>query len=158
MTVRPEVFDFLHAEHLAHADQALLQWARTIAFDSALAQNRFMDFDMGAELFKALSDPGRLKVLHLLAHPPLDGCSPAGSVCACDLEEHLGLSQPTISHHMRLLVQAGLVSATKRGRWMDYTLNSEGFETVQDFLQALSRQVSATSASRSRQRGKPSVS
>lgn len=56
---------------------------------------------MSASIFKALSDPSRLKVLRLLANPPANGCAATGSVCACDLEGHLGLSQPTVSHHMR---------------------------------------------------------
>lgn len=96
-----------------------------------------MDFDTSAELFKALSDPGRLKVLRLLANPPANCCAAAGSVCACDLEGHLGLSQPTVSHHMRLLVGAGLVTATKRGKWTDYRLNPEGFERASALLKEL---------------------
>lgn len=92
---------------------------------------------MSASIFKALSDPSRLKVLRLLANPPANGCAATGSVCACDLEGHLGLSQPTVSHHMRLLVQAGLVTATKRGKWMDYILNPEGFEKAAELLRVL---------------------
>ncbi|RJF74504.1 transcriptional regulator [Deinococcus cavernae] len=114
-----------------------------------------MDIDASAELFKALSDPGRLKVLRLLAHPPVNGCSTPGSVCACDLEEHLGLAQPTISHHMRLLVQAGLVRATKRGRWMDYTLNPQGFEAAQVFLRTLSHPGARDTATQPQQHAEP---
>ncbi|GAA5504234.1 ArsR/SmtB family transcription factor [Deinococcus antarcticus] len=93
-----------------------------------------MDFNTSAELFKALADPNRLKVLRLLAAPPANACASAGSVCACDLEGELGLSQPTVSHHMKLLVRTGLVTATKRGKWTDYTLNPEGFEQVRELL------------------------
>ena len=93
----------------------------------------------GAALFKALADPHRLKVLHLLAQQPqapsTDCCLP-GSVCACDLEDVLGLSQPTVSHHMRLLVRAGLVSGTKRGKWTYYTLRPEGFAQARAWLAA----------------------
>ena len=96
-----------------------------------------MDFNTSAELFKALADPSRLKVLKLLASPPANDCAQPGSVCACDLEGELGLSQPTISHHMKLLVRAGLVTATKRGKWTDYTLNPDGFEQARDLLSAL---------------------
>lgn len=98
-----------------------------------------MDFNTSAELFKALADPNRLKVLKLLANPPANDCAQAGSVCACDLEGQLGLSQPTVSHHMKLLVRAGLVTATKRGKWTDYALSAEGFEQVRDLLDALQR-------------------
>lgn len=96
-----------------------------------------MDFDTSAELFKAIADPNRLKVLRLLASPPANDCAQPGSVCACDLEGQLGLSQPTVSHHMRLLVRAGLVTATKRGKWVDYTLNAEGFEKARELLSIL---------------------
>lgn len=96
-----------------------------------------MDFNTSAELFKALADPSRLKVLQLLSQPPANTCTAAGTVCACDLEGELGLSQPTVSHHMRLLVRAGLVTATKRGKWTDYALNAEGFARAQQLLSAL---------------------
>lgn len=103
-----------------------------------------MDFDTSAELFKALADPSRLKVLKLLANPPANDCAQPGSVCACDLEGELGLSQPTVSHHMKLLVRAGLVTATKRGKWMDYALNAEGFEQASEMLNSL-RQADSNS-------------
>ncbi len=96
-----------------------------------------MDFDLAAATFKALADPNRLKVLHLLAAPPANACATAGSVCACDLETQLGLSQPTVSHHMRLLVREGLVTAKKRGKWTDYTLSSDGFAAVHALLDRL---------------------
>ena len=96
-----------------------------------------MDFNTSAELFKALADPNRLKVLKLLASPPANDCAQPGSVCACDLEGELGLSQPTVSHHMKLLVRAGLVTATKRGKWTDYALNPGGFAQARELLEVL---------------------
>lgn len=96
-----------------------------------------MDLETDAALFKALADPGRLKILALLGAPPTNDCAPAGTVCGCDLVGHTGLAQPTVSHHMRLLVHSGLVTATKRGRWTDYALNPEGFAQVRALLQAL---------------------
>ncbi|MFC6619326.1 ArsR/SmtB family transcription factor [Deinococcus radiophilus] len=96
-----------------------------------------MDFDKSAELFKALGDPGRLKILALLQCPPASDCAQAQAVCACDLTGYTGLSQPTVSHHMRLLVQAGLVTNTKRGRWTEYALNPEGFAQARGLLAAL---------------------
>lgn len=99
-----------------------------------------MNFDTGAELFRALADPSRLKVLRLLARPPATDCAGAGTVCACDLEEYLGLSQPTVSHHMRLLVRAGLVTATKRGRWTEYALNPAGLDQVGAWLGSLQQE------------------
>lgn len=96
-----------------------------------------MDLETSAAIFKALGDPQRLRVLHLLAHPPVTTCAAPGSVCACDITTHLGLSQPTVSHHMRLLVQAGLVQATRRGKWTVYTLHAPGFEAAQALLSPL---------------------
>lgn len=64
-----------------------------------------------AARFKALADPNRLRVLSLLA------ADPRGEACVCDLTEPLGLGQPTVSHHVRILVEAGLVVREKRGVW-----------------------------------------
>ncbi|MBU6156067.1 MAG: winged helix-turn-helix domain-containing protein [Alphaproteobacteria bacterium] len=78
-------------------------------------------------LFKALSDPARLRILDFLRKPGSDCCTFEGKVCACDIERELGLSQATISHHMKILVAAELVAATKLGRWMHYTIRPETF-------------------------------
>lgn len=63
-----------------------------------------------ARVFAALGDPVRLRVLSLIAA--------ADEVCSCDLEEPVGKSQPTISHHTKALADAGLIAGEKRGRWM----------------------------------------
>ena len=67
-----------------------------------------------AKVFKALGDPARVTLLSLIA------ASAEGELCACDLTDAVGLSQPTVSHHMKLLVEAGLVSREQRGRWAYY--------------------------------------
>ena len=67
-----------------------------------------------AHAFAALADPVRLRLLSLIA------TSSAGEVCACDLVEPLGKSQPTVSHHLKVLREAGLVESDKRGIWMWY--------------------------------------
>ncbi|HEX7021623.1 MAG TPA: metalloregulator ArsR/SmtB family transcription factor [Trueperaceae bacterium] len=85
--------------------------------------------DLATQL-KALADPTRLNILEFLKNPQEDCCSQESGVCACDFEDLLGLSQPTISHHMKQLVQAGFVTAEKRGRWMFYDLNPATFERV----------------------------
>jgi ArsR family transcriptional regulator len=69
--------------------------------------------------FKALSDPARLRVLSLIASQP------TGEVCACDLVEPAGRSQPTVSHHLKVLYEAGLVTKEKRGSWIWYRLVPE---------------------------------
>lgn len=80
-----------------------------------------------ATTFKLLADPTRLKILTFLLEPIHSCCARADGVCACDLETFLGLSQPTISHHMKQLVAGGLVTAERRGRWVYYALNAEVF-------------------------------
>ena len=69
--------------------------------------------------FSALSDPVRLRVLSMLA------ASPDGEVCVCDFVDPLGKSQPTISHHLKVLGEAGLVQGDRRGKWVWYSLNRE---------------------------------
>ena len=90
-----------------------------------------------AEIFKALGDPHRLRALAFLAQPSPACCLIAGSVCACDLVTHLGLAQPTVSHHMRVLTDAGLVTSTKQGRWMHYHLSPAGFTLARQALEGL---------------------
>ncbi|GBC85693.1 Arsenical resistance operon repressor [bacterium HR11] len=84
---------------------------------------------------RALADPVRLRVLTFLLRPDPQCCRSAPDVCACDIETFLGLSQPTVSHHMKVLVLAGLVRATKRGRWVYYRLNPQAFDGLIRFLQ-----------------------
>ena len=72
-----------------------------------------------AHTFKALSDPSRVKLISLIA------ASEDGEACACDLTEPVGLSQPTVSHHMRILVDAGLVAREQRGKWAYFSINPE---------------------------------
>lgn len=69
--------------------------------------------------FSALADPVRLRVLSILA------ASPEGEVCVCDFVEPLGKSQPTVSHHLKVLNEAGLVQGDRRGKWVWYSLNRD---------------------------------
>lgn len=72
-----------------------------------------------ARMFKALGDPTRVRLLSMIAaHPDKEAC-------ICDLVEPVGLSQPTVSHHMKQLVDAGLVVREQRGRWAFYRLVEE---------------------------------
>src|SRR5688572_9056121 len=75
------------------------------------------DAEALARRFAALADPARLRLLSLIAA--------AGECCSCDLEEPLGKSQPTISHHTKVLAAAGLIVGEKRGRWMWWTIVPE---------------------------------
>ncbi len=71
-----------------------------------------------ATLFKALGDPARVRIVNLLA-------SRGGEVCACEFEPALGLSQPTVSHHLKRLTDAGLLDREQRGRWAYFSINPE---------------------------------
>lgn len=97
-------------------------------------------------IFKALSDPARVKILEFLREPGADCCTFAGQICACDLERVLSLSQATVSHHMKLLIDAGLVSATKRGRWMHYTLRRDAFTQMSKWLDGFASEKAAAPA------------
>jgi ArsR family transcriptional regulator len=72
-----------------------------------------------APLLKALADPVRLRLMSLVASHP------GGEICVCDLGESFDLSQPTISHHMKVLHDAGLVDREKRGVWVYYRARSQ---------------------------------
>lgn len=87
------------------------------ALDSAAAERL-------ASVFKALGDPARVKLVSLIA------ASEGGEACICDLTGPLGLSQPTVSHHMRMLVDVGLVSREQRGKWAYYRVVSEALDRI----------------------------
>ena len=89
--------------------------------------------DLAVKL-KALADPHRLNILNFLLEPIQSCCSRSEGVCACDLETFLGLSQPAVSHHMKLLVQAGFINADKRGKWVYYDLKPAAFAALREQL------------------------
>lgn len=92
-----------------------------------------LDAKRMASIFKALADESRLRILTMLKQ---SGCCSIGTsasdkgLCACDIESQLDLSQPTISHHMKVLREAGLVSAEKVGSWMWYRRNEELLQQI----------------------------
>jgi len=90
-----------------------------------------LDEDEAAVLahgFAAIADPVRLRLLSLLA------AADAGEVCACDFVEPLGRSQPTVSHHLKVLTEAGLIEGDKRGRWVWYSIVPERLEALRTAL------------------------
>jgi ArsR family transcriptional regulator len=87
-----------------------------------------------ANLFKALGDATRLEIVGLLAGANRE-------LCACELEARFDLSQPTVSHHLRVLREAGIVSAQRRGTWVHYALRPE----VRGRLRAFERRLGKTS-------------
>lgn len=83
-----------------------------------------------ATQLKALADPARLRLVSLMA------TSPAGEVCACDLPDAIGKSQPTTSHHLRQLADAGLVEREQRGRWAWFRLDQTALAAIRTALGA----------------------
>lgn len=98
-----------------------------IASGSCCTPGEAMDDDAAqglAKVFKALGDPTRVKLLSMIAG------SSAGELCVCDLTEPVGLSQPTVSHHMKLLVEAGLVTREQRGKWAYFRLANDALSAL----------------------------
>jgi len=93
-----------------------------------------------ATAFKAIADPGRLRLLSFIA------AQPDAEACVCNLIEPLGLSQPTVSHHLKVLTDAGLLARERRGTWMFYRLVLDRVEALR---QALALPAERTASKRS---------
>ena len=78
-----------------------------------------------AALFKSISDPNRLMIVDMLS---------CGTLCACKILEKLQITQPTLSHHMKILCDCGLVNAQREGKWMHYSLNSERIQKMKQLF------------------------
>ena len=80
-----------------------------------------MNYEENAKLIKALADSSRLKIIDILS---------CGEMCACDIQEYFDFTQPTLSHHMKVLIDCGLVEARKEGTWNYYYLNNNNCNKV----------------------------
>lgn len=87
------------------------------------------DAEATAALFKALADPARVRLVNLLA-------AGDGPVCVCELTPALGLSQPTVSHHLKKLTQAGLLVREQRGVWAYYSLDRAALARLAALVEA----------------------
>ena len=81
-----------------------------------------------ARVFKAFCDENRLQILELLR---------GGEKCACRLLEEMSISQPTLSHHMKILCDSGIVTGRKEGKWMHYSISAEGVRIAKEYLTEL---------------------
>lgn len=81
-----------------------------------------------ARIFKAFCDANRLTILELLQ---------SGEKCACKLLEELHIGQPTLSHHMKILCDAGIVTGRKEGKWTYYSFNEDGIANTRNILQEI---------------------
>ncbi len=93
---------------------------------------------------KALADPVRLSILEFLWGPVSEGFRTEDGICAGDIEDFLGVSQPTVSYHMKILVGAGLVTAEKRGQRVYYECITEGMNEVIRYLERYRQPKTAT--------------
>ncbi len=89
-----------------------------------------MDYKRTATMFKAFCDENRLQILSLLQ---------GGEKCACKLLEEMQITQPTLSHHMKILCDAGVVVSRKEGKWMHYSISEDGVESVKEYLDTFVR-------------------
>ncbi|MBC5630608.1 winged helix-turn-helix transcriptional regulator [Clostridium sp. NSJ-6] len=85
-------------------------------------------YEKNAKVFKALSDQNRLKILHILSD---------GERCACELLKHFDFTQPTLSHHMKVLIECGLVYSRKAGTWNHYSLIEQNTDELVKFLEEI---------------------
>jgi ArsR family transcriptional regulator, arsenate/arsenite/antimonite-responsive transcriptional repressor len=102
-----------------------------IACCRPLAAPSLSDDEAGAtaRLFKALGDPARVKIVNLLA-------TSDDPVCVCELVGPLGLSQPTVSHHLKKLTEAGLLTRERRGTWAYYSLDEDALRALGGLVDA----------------------
>ena len=91
-----------------------------------------MDEMKTALIFKAFCDENRIRILKMLR---------SGEKCACKLLEELNITQPTLSHHMKTLLDSGIVNGRKEGKWMHYSISEEGLEKAQKYLDYLKGEV-----------------
>ena len=103
----------------------LKQGSRSIVTDGILGE---AEADRLAKSFKALGDPTRMRLLSLIA------ASQGGEACTCDMTQIVGLTQPTVSHHMRQLLDAGLVTRAQRGKWAYYAIIDDALDTLSKSL------------------------
>lgn len=89
-----------------------------------------IDFARGTTLFKAVADETRTRIVHILS---------CGELCACDILDYFDLTQPTLSHHLNILVDSGLVTARTEGKWTYYSLDREMFAFLERFIKDISQ-------------------
>ena len=94
-----------------------------------------MDERKTALVFKALGDENRIRILKMLR---------SGEKCACKLLDELNVTQPTLSHHMKILCDSGIVIGRKEGKWMHYTISASGAAFSQKCLKELTTEVTCS--------------
>ena len=83
------------------------------------------EYVVQANIFKSLSEPNRLMIVDMLS---------CGEICACKILEKLNITQPTLSHHMKILCDCGLVNGRREGKWIHYSLNFENIKKMKQVV------------------------
>ena len=81
-------------------------------------------------MFKAIASPVRLQMVNLISRL-------GGQICVCDIESQFELSQPTISHHLKILREAGIIDCERRGQWLFYFTRRDALSTLDQFLSSM---------------------
>lgn len=102
-----------------------MEYCCTPVFEGVLDEGAAREM---APVLAALADPVRLRIVSMLA------AAPDGAACGCDLETPLDLSQPTVSHHLKILREAGIVEGNRQGRWVYYSVVPERLEELREAL------------------------
>lgn len=103
-----------------------MEYCCTPVFEGVLDEDAANEM---APVLGALADPVRLRIVSMLA------AAPDGAACGCDLETPLNLSQPTVSHHLKVLREAGIVEGNRQGRWVYYRVVPERLEELREALE-----------------------
>ncbi|MEV0171138.1 metalloregulator ArsR/SmtB family transcription factor [Streptomyces sp. NPDC050803] len=107
--------------------------ARTPSLSPAPSLSRLLidrdEAERLAAVLKAIADPTRLQLLRLIER------APQGEACVADLTDCLGLRQPTVSHHLKVMTEAGLLTRERRGTWVWYAVDHEGLRRVREILE-----------------------
>lgn len=90
-----------------------------------------IDFARGTALFKAMADETRTRIIHILS---------CGELCACDILDYFDVTQPTLSHHLNILVDSGLIIPRPEGKWTYYSLDAETFAFLERFIKDVSHE------------------
>jgi ArsR family transcriptional regulator len=102
-----------------------MEYCCTPVFEGVLDEDAAIEM---APVLGALADPVRLRIVSMLA------AAPDGAACGCDLETPLNLSQPTVSHHLKILREAGIVEGNRQGRWVYYRVVPERLDELRGAL------------------------
>lgn len=97
------------------------------------------EMDQTLAIFKALADRTRFEIVRLIA-------AQEAPICACDIVDRFDVSQPTIAHHLKVLREAGLITASRQGVWAYYEVNPRGVKVLESVAAGLSRSYQATAA------------